>query len=349
MTHIIIEDVRIKFKGTTFSQYKKSVVIKKLTHALYYQKLEEAFFWTCEMICTHLYLDLWNTYLIFMSKYIHIYNPKLPILLNRKFKEFRQVAYETSNDLVLRNNPKIRNLFCSITLILCLSNKFTILDDLNYKFNFKIENIYENLKAPNMEFIKKFYLQHDPREYIIPFNELIYHFTVSKNKIDINYWINWIIHYDSLCNSKKKYILCQQRDFFVCKNERQSKNIIWILWDIILKISEKKNKMTHDVVKNLFDLFSVKYSISFNKKRKYLIYNCIELYLHDDVNFNIPVLKNTQSLKNLESNVEVVMEQIKKNEVLELPSDDENDENETKKDPPKKDKLQIMQEIYNNL
>ena len=111
----IIKDTRTKFKGTTFSNYKKSVAIKKLTHAIYYQKLEEAFFWTCELMCTNLYLDLWNIYFIFMSKYIHIDNPKLPILINKKFNDFKNIAYNISNDYELRNNIDIRILFCSIT------------------------------------------------------------------------------------------------------------------------------------------------------------------------------------------------------------------------------------------
>lgn len=341
INHIIIEDYRLKFKKTTFSNYKKSVVIKKLIHALYYQKIEEAFFWTCEMICTHLYVDLWNTYLLFMSKYIHIYNPKLPLLINKKFKDFKRIAYETSNDYDLRNNKEVRTLLCSLSLILCLSNKFTILDDLNYKFNFKIENIYENLKAPNMNYINYIYLQHDPKEYIIPFNELIYHLKDTKNKININYWINWIIHYDALCNSKKKYILCQPRDIFTCKNEKQSNNIIWILWDIILKITKEKSNNIYKITENIFDLFCIKYVVSFNKKRKHLIYNCIELYLHDNINFNIPIIKNTNSLANIESNINIIFEQIKNNEIKEDPEKPDKSIKESKMD--------IYQNIYNNL
>ena len=50
---------------------------------------------------------------------------------------------EISDDFQLRNNKDIRLIFCSITLILCLSEKITILDDLNYKFDFQIENLYK--------------------------------------------------------------------------------------------------------------------------------------------------------------------------------------------------------------
>ena len=96
--NIIIKDTRTKFKSTTFSNYKKAQVIKKLNHAIYYQKIEEAFFWTCELMCTNLYLDLWNIYCIFACKYIHIDNPKLPIYINKKFNDFKQIAANTSND-----------------------------------------------------------------------------------------------------------------------------------------------------------------------------------------------------------------------------------------------------------
>jgi hypothetical protein len=338
--NIIIKDTRTKFKSTTFSNYKKAQVIKKLNHAIYYQKIEEAFFWTCELMCTNLYLDLWNIYFIFACKYIHIDNPKLPIYINKKFKDFKTIATNTSNDYELRNNPEVRLLFCSLTLILSLSNKYTILDDLNYKFNFQIENIYENLKAPHLKFVDSIFKQHDPKEFIIPFNELLYHLTETKNKIDINYWVNWIIHYDALCNSKKKHLLCVQRDIFIHKNEKQSKNVIWILWSIILDLFNKKNEKLKQIINNIFELFCVKYVVSFNKKRKYMIYNCIELYLRNNIELDIPLIKNTNTLTHLEHNINIIFEQIKKNEVYEI-----------SKEPLSKtdEKMKIYENIYNNL
>ena len=52
---------------------------------------------------------------------------------------------------------------------------------------------------------------------------------------------------------QKEHLLCVQRDIFICKNEKQSKNIIWILWDIILKLSNDKNhQIKIDIIKILF-------------------------------------------------------------------------------------------------
>ena len=53
-----IEDTRIKFGGITFSNYKKSDVIKKLINCLYYQSLEETFYWTCELLCSGMIIDV---------------------------------------------------------------------------------------------------------------------------------------------------------------------------------------------------------------------------------------------------------------------------------------------------
>ena len=341
MNEILIHDKRRSFKTTTFSNYKKTDVIKKLSLSIYYGKLEESFFWTCELLCTNLIIDLWNTYFLLMSKYIHVYNPKLPLYIYKKFQDFKHIALRYGDDFQLRNDKEIRILFCSITIILCYSQKYTILDDLNYKFDFNIENLYENLKAPNVKYIEFIYLNSDPKEFIIPFNELIYHLTETKNKTDIHFWINWIIQYDNLCRKKKKILLCQQRDIYVDKNEKYSKNIIWIVWDILLKMAKKQNNPhLESIVKNIFDLFTIKYTISYNKKRIYQIYHAIELLLlHKHVDFSIELLKNRGLLSCLDENIRVTFEQIKKNEV----------EKDEEPKSHKETKMDLYKNIYNNL
>ncbi len=338
--NIIIKDKRVQFKKLSFSNYKKSDVKKNLITSIYYQKLEESFFWTGEMLCSNMLLELWDTYMIIMSKYIHIYNPKLPIYINKKFNDFKHIVSIENNDLKLRNHREIRMILFSITTILCFSDKYTILDDLKYKFNFNIENLYENLKAPNIEYINFIYTNDDPREYIVPFNELVYHLKETKTKTDINFWMNWIINYDILCRKKKKYILCKQRDFYYNKNEKISKNIIWIIWDLILKLSkELHSDLIQRIIYNLFELFKIRYTISTNKKRIFLFYHSIELLLlGKSIDLNKELLKNKNILKNLEKNINIIFEQIKNNEqdVIEEKS------NKTKK-------MEMYKDIYNNL
>ena len=80
--------------------------------------------------------------------------------------------------------------------------------------------MYENLKAPNTIYAKSVYKEDDPVEYLIPFNEFIYHLTKTKQKVDIIYWLNWIIEYDILCRKKKKNIGCVPRSIY--QNNRNS-------------------------------------------------------------------------------------------------------------------------------
>ena len=57
-----------------------------------------------------------------------------------------------------------------------------------------------------------------------------------------------------------------------------------------------------------------------NKKRISLICHTIELLLlHKDIKYNIPILNNNDELSNIDENINVVMEQIKKNEVKDKP------------------------------
>lgn len=337
---IIIEDKRQVFKTYTFSNYKKREVSKKLTLSLYYGKIEESFFFASEMLCSNMIIELWNVFFSLMSKYIHIYNPKLPLYIAKKFSDFKLIALQQNNDLELRNNPQARMLFCSIALVLCNSQKFTILDDLKYKFDFKIENLYENLKAPNVSYVDIIYKPHDPKEYIIPFNELIYHLKETKQKTDIHFWVNWIIQYDILCRKKKRIILCAPRTIYVNKNVNLSQNIIWIIWDVILKIS-KQHASIQTIVHTLFELFVIRYSYTCNRSRIHILYHSIELLLLTrNIDTSIEVLKDKTSLKNLEKNIEVIFEQIKKNETA---------HDEEEKLNPQDKKMDLYKNIYNNL
>mgnify|MGYP006137490943 CR=1 FL=1 len=333
---ILIEDKRQVFKKSSFSNYKKRDITKKLILSMYYGKLEESFFWACEMLCSNMVIELWNCFFILMCKYIHVYNPKLPVYLLKKFKDFKALASQHGHDLELRNSQEVRLCFCSIAMILCDSQKFTILDDLKYKFDFQIENLYENLKAPNLKYIDFIYKQHDPKEYIVSFNELIYHLQETKQKTDIHFWINWIIQYDILCRKKKKHILCCHRTIFMDKNDKLSRNMIWVIWDILLKMSkEKRDPKMKDSVESIFELFTTKYTVACNKSRIYMIYHCIELLLLDkQINWNIGLLRNKDALKNIETNMEVIFEQIKTHQVV--------------PDKPEKTKLQTKMDLYQN-
>ena len=200
---IMIDDSRPKFTKLTFSNFKKCDVLKKLINCMYYQKLEESFFWTCELLCSNFVVEIWELYFLFMSKYIHKENPKLPIYLYKKFEDFKSLAQNSKTDLDMRNNVSIRTILCTITTILTMSKKGNIIENVKQDYFFDSDKLYENLQAPSMSYIENVFQFNDPKEFFISLNEFTYHLTESKNRVYIYYWINWIIKYDALCRKKK--------------------------------------------------------------------------------------------------------------------------------------------------
>jgi hypothetical protein len=154
-----------------------------------------------------------------------------------------------------------------------------------------------NLKAPNVSYIQHYFKNGDPKEYYIPLNELMYHLKETKNKMDIFYWIEWIIAYDALLLKNKKQLQCVKRDFAV------NTNIVWIIWEILLSFDKQP-------IESLLHLFSIKYKN--NKKKKCILHLCV-MYIITKVDYNIPILES--GLKNMEENITIAFEKIKKKEI----------------------------------
>ena len=88
---VLIADTREKFKTDTFSNYKKSEVKKTLIQQMYKENLEQSLYWSCELICSGAYMELWEIILLFISKYIHLGNPKIPIYIELRFNNFKDI------------------------------------------------------------------------------------------------------------------------------------------------------------------------------------------------------------------------------------------------------------------
>ena len=181
-----INDIRTEFRNITFSKFQKSKAKQELLSCLYHSKIENACYWCAEFICAGHFLDLWDIIIFYYCKYIYSGNPKLPIYLSMRFDNFYNVLNSgySNNILVLRNNSKIRKLFAEIICILCYSNKKHIYQDvkLNKTEEFDLINISSRFKAPNVHYIDNIMKDDDPKELLIPLNELIYNLN-CKNSI----------------------------------------------------------------------------------------------------------------------------------------------------------------------
>jgi hypothetical protein len=313
-----INDKRLitEFKGITFSKFKKNDTLKQLLKSITSGAIEEACYWSAELICAGHFVDLWDAIFLIVSDYIHLGNPKLPIYISLRVDNFKDVVHTgyTENLLSMRNNNKIRRLFVEVIVVLCLSKKKHKVESVKiHKDEFDIVNIPSKLKAPNVEFISPYFNSGDPKELFIALNEMTYHLSnKSKNALTACYWFEWIIQFQSMCKKRKDICICARRSFAPV-DEKMQMMPIWIIWEIMLDCAKKKSALIFKIVESLLKLFCTKFSAACVKKRKYLIYFGISL-LVDPVDLSVSIVSDQEVVNSLASKIGKIYAQVKKNE-----------------------------------
>jgi hypothetical protein len=310
-----INDKRGKkeFNGITFSKFKKSEAKKELLNCLLSGNIEQSCYWSAEFICSGDFLYLWDILFVFISKYIHIGNPKLPIYINSRLNLFKNILNSGySNDILkLRNNQTIRKNFIEVIGIICCSKKKNSYDIPKIKETaFNIIQITNKLTAKNKDAGYKIFKNEDPREIFIAINEFAWNIQMKDTQRAI-YWLEWVIEYQKLCKKKNIINKCARREYPV-ENKFQH-DMIWIIWEIILDES-KRNTGLYKINTALLHIFCLKYKFSVNSKRKLIIYYAISL-LTETYDTKIPVITNMRLIEKIKENSNEIYKQIKKNEI----------------------------------
>ena len=305
-----------EFKSITFSKFKKSEAKKELLKCLLAGNIEQSCYWSAEFICSGDFLYLWDIIFNFMSKYIHIGNPKLPLYVDSRLDIFKNILNKGYGDdiLKLRNNVDIRKMFIEIIGILCCSKKKNSYDIPKVdETAFNMINITHKLVAKHKKSGYKVFKNEDPREIFIAVNELAWNIS-HKNKDTQRaiYWLEWIIEYDKLCKKKKIKKKCAKREMPV--ESKFQNDMIWLVWDIILCEAKHQNQALYKIISSLLNLFCVKYKESFKTKRRLLIYYAISL-LTESYDKQSVLIKDINLIENIKNNYNEIYKQIKKNEI----------------------------------
>ena len=321
MDEFEINDMRSdkEFKGVTFSKFKRADARKELLNSLKNGKIEHALNWSAEFICCGLFIEVWDIILIFLGKHIHLGNPKLPIYLELRFNNFKEVVQNgyTGFEMNMRNNTKIRKLFAEIITVLCQSKQKHSIESVKIKKQeeFDMTTMSSKLKAPNVTYVTNVFKKDDPKELFIAINEFMYHLSKdSLNSLDACYWFEWIIEFDNLCKKKKEVCICERRTF-VNVDEKFQKDPIWIIWDAIFFYSTNgKCDISKKIIKSIFELFTIRYSAGAKKKRKYLVYFAISV-ITETFNKNVNIIEDKEMVDNITKRINLIYKEVKKNEV----------------------------------
>lgn len=314
-----INDKRLDkdFRSISFSGYKKSAAKKELLNYMFAGKIEESCYWSVELICAGHYVDLWDSIFLYISKFINLGNPRLPLYIDHRLNDFKNILNGgyTDSELKLRNNNKIRRLFAEVICVLCLSKRKNSYDPPKIKdTEYNSINLTHKLKAPSVDYANKIFKKDDPKELFISINELAWHIDKSnKNSSEAYYWIEWILGFENICKKNKSIKSIASRREAPVESKFQ-RDIIWLVWDVIFQESKKHPEGLQKIIESLLNLFSARFSPGSKKRRKTMLYFAISL-LTEPFDSTIPLYKDKKVIAQVTSKIDNIYKQIKKNEV----------------------------------
>ena len=306
------------FKTSTFSNYKLTDVKHRLIHSLQVSDIQASCYWSVELVCSNHFERIWDIILYFYSTYINISNPKGIAYIDNRFKAFKKIYETNDNPFELRNHQQIRMIFCEIMAMLCLSDKVCVMNYVDVpKDDYNMTLIHTKYKSNSDDYITPYYREDDPKHMMSFFNEFVFNLEI-RNCFRAYYWLEFILGYEKILLKYREKSLSGVRSLVQLPSS-YSKDIIWIVWEIIIKRAEERGAIYKTLATSALSLFSIKYSPSSKQSKKYLVYYAISL-LTNNIDMNIPIFNGDMDMEVIMENTNQIYKQlIKIQQIILLP------------------------------
>jgi len=307
-------------KSATFSGYKKTEVKTALIDAIRNSRVENACYWSAEMLCSGLFLECWEILFLILGKYIHCANPLLVQYYRRRYELFRSVMNDPSSLTPvseMHNHPTIRKLFAEMVSTVALSEKKPTYEEVRVSDE-EVEDLVllsTKLKADRADYITDVLKPEDPRDLHIGLNEFCYHLKQTHNMISACYWLEWLFVFAALKKKRGEPLFCACRTEYADVEKKYYKDMVWLIWETLLYVARSSYSLhtsTGPTLAALFELFRVRYSGTTTcKKRKYLFYFAITLVTEGAV-FGSELVseKNKEIIRVATENIDSIYEEL---------------------------------------
>lgn len=315
------------YKIESNSGYKKQNVITSLMMSLKDGYVQKSCYWSAEMLSSNMIDIFLQKSIAFLSQEIYQYNPNAPKWLHNEISRINSVIDIFPNNLLeLRNSQEVRNSVCEISTVLSMSRKRTYkIPKINDR-DFDLDNIKRRLLKRNTNMISGIIKEQDPREIVIPLNELANHIMIARknnhnsglntknDSIEPFYWCSWILEWDKKLNSRNVEgysFQCAQRqsrhyDFKFCRD------CVWLLWELIIDLVDRLNiNIISEQVKSLFLLYTYNFSKARKNERRFIFFHAIR-YITDKINWDTPVHNNRTGAIHLSAGINFIYKNIQR-------------------------------------
>jgi len=284
----------------TYSDFKRSDVLKNFEKCLIDRNYEKACIWAIELDISNFSSQLWNKIQAFIIKEINISCPNLYIYLYNRISE--NIYNKNKVDKgELHNNQHNRNNIIEMICIICLIDrsreiKLTKID----KKSLIIDNIKDKFIYKDTKLLESIIHVLDDKNIIKPCVQLSNILRKNDNKHETKdvcmYWISWLFEYNESFFKKIKKYVGDVRKINDIPDDMQ-KDVLFIIWEIVFyECKYRNNSNTSKLIQALFNLFKLDIKKSNRRQKIGFLFIAISILLNTTpgLNFDNNIIPNNQ-------------------------------------------------------